>query len=200
MKKRFRFTIMVTVATLLCAVGLLVGRSLWQQYQRDITRKGLEFLPGVSQHMRDFHRVKVQDGRKVWEVSAQDAQYFQEDNLVVVRHATMDLYLRDGRTVGLKGDEARIILDGREINRVELSGAIQVTASEYVIRTDRATYDQTRNLISAPGAVEISGQALELRGDSMEVEVATERVSLFHNVSMQLQPKLLKPGETHAPL
>jgi LPS export ABC transporter protein LptC len=200
MKKRFRFTIMVTVATLLCAVGLLVGRSLWQQYQRDITRTGLEFLPGVSQHMRDFHRVKVQDGRKVWEVSAQDAQYFQEDNLVVVRHATMDLYLRDGRTVGLKGDEARIILDGREVNRVELSGAIQVTASEYVIRTDRATYDQTRNLISAPGAVEISGQALELRGDSMEVEVATERVSLFHNVSTQLQPKLLKPGETHAPL
>lgn len=200
MKKRFRFTVMVAVATLLCAVGLLVGRSLWQQHQRDITRKGLEFLPGVSQHIRDFHRVKMQDGRKVWEVSAQDAQYFQEDNLVVVRQAKMDLYLRDGRTVGLKGDEARIILDGREINRVELSGAIQVTASEYVIRTERATYDHGRDLISAPGAVEISGRALELRGDSMEVQVANERVSLFRNVSMQLQPRLLKPGESHASL
>jgi len=107
---------MVSVAALLGAVALLVGRSLWRQHQQDIARKTLEFLPGVSQHIRDFHRVKMRDGKKVWEISAQDAQYFQEDNLVVVRNATMELYLRDGRVVGLKGDEARIILDAKEIH------------------------------------------------------------------------------------
>ena len=191
---------MVSVAALLGAVALLVGRSLWRQHQQDIARKTLEFLPGVSQHIRDFHRVKMRDGKKVWEISAQDAQYFQEDNLVVVRNATMELYLRDGRVVGLKGDEARIILDAKEIDRVELSGAIQVTASEYVIRTERATYEQGRNLISAPGVVEISGRGLQLRGDRMEVQVATERVSLLDNVSMQVQPQAFKQGERHGSL
>ena len=197
MRNRFRISVIGMVAALLAAVGFLVTRSLWQQHRRDLARKGLEFLPGVSQHIRDFHRVKVQDGRKVWEVAAQDAQYFQEQNTVVVRNATMQLYLRDGRSVGLRGDEARILLEGREVTRVELSGSIEVTASDYVIRTDRATYDH--DLISAPGAVEISGRGLQLRGDRMEVHVDTERLNLFHTVAMRLEPALLKSGGGNQP-
>lgn len=200
MRKRLRLSIGALVVVLLGSIGFLVGRSLWQQYQRDLAQKGLEFLPGVSQHIQDFHRVKVQDGRKVWEVSAQDAQYFEEANLIVVRAAVMELYLRDGRTIGLKGDEARIVLAGREVQRVELNGSIEVTASDYLVRTDRAIYDHTRDLISTLGAVEISGRALQLRGDRMEVQVDTERVTLFRNVSMQLQPALLKEGGGDAPL
>jgi LPS export ABC transporter protein LptC len=200
MRKHVRLSIIGLVAVLLGGVGFLVGHSLWQQHQRELTQKGLEFLPGVSQHIRDFHRVKVQDGRKVWEVSAQDAQYFQDDNLVVVRDALMELYLRDGRKIGLKGDEARIVLDRRDVRRVELNGSIEVTASDYVVHTDRATYDHSRNLIFTPGAVEISGRALQLRGDRMEVQVDTERVTLFQHVSMHLQPALLKKGGSDAPL
>ncbi len=192
--------VLAMVVLLLGGVGFLVGRSLWQQHQRELTQRGLEFLPGVSQHIRDFHRVKVQDGRKVWEVSARDAQYFQEDNLVVVREAAMDLYLRDGRTVGLKGDEARIILDGRDVKRVELTGAIEVTASDYVVRTDRAVYDHAEDLISAPGAVEITGRAMQLRSDRMEVHVNSERVSLFQHVAMRVEPALLQQGGSDAPL
>jgi LPS export ABC transporter protein LptC len=199
-RKRLRLSIGALVVVLLGSIGFLVGRSLWQQYQSDLTQKGLEFLPGVSQHIQDFHRVKVQDGRKVWEVSAQDAQYFEEANLIVVRAAVMELYLRDGRTIGLKGDEARIVLAGREVQRVEMNGSIEVTASDYLVRTDRAIYDHTRDVISTPGAVEISGRALQLRGDRMEVQVNTERVTLFRNVTMQLQPALLKEGGGDAPL
>jgi LPS export ABC transporter protein LptC len=199
MRKHVRLSIIGLVAVLLGGVGFLVGQSLWQQHQRELTQKGLEFLPGVSQHIRDFHRVKVQDGRKMWEVSAQDAQYFQDDNLVVVRDALMELYLRDGRTIGLKGDEARILLDHRDVRRVELNGSIEVTASDYVVRTDRATYDHSRNVISAPGAVEITGRALQLHGDRMEVEVDAERVTLFQHVLMHLQPALLKKGGSDAP-
>lgn len=200
MRQRARLTILAMVITLLGAVGFLVGRSLWQQHRRELTQRGLEFLPGVSQHIRDFHRVKVQDGRKVWEVLARDAQYFQEDNLVVVQEAAMDLYLRDGRSVGLKGDEARIILDGRDVKRVELTGSIEVTGADYVVRTDRATYDHARDLISAPGAVEITGRALHLRGDRMEVHVDSERVTLFEHVVMHVEPALLKQGGSDAPL
>jgi LPS export ABC transporter protein LptC len=199
-RKRLRLGISALVVVLLGGVGLLIGRSLWQQRQRDTAQKGLEFLPGVSQHIRDFHRVKVKDGRKVWEVSARDAQYFQEANLILVRAAVMELYLRDGRKIGLKGDEARIVLDGREVKRVELNGSIEVTASDYLVRTDHAIYDHTRDVISTPGAVEISGRALELRGDRMEVQVDTERVNLYRNVSMRLQPALLKEGGDDAPL
>jgi LPS export ABC transporter protein LptC len=199
-RKGLRLSISALVVVLLAGIGWLIGRSLWQQHQRDLTQKGLEFLPGVSQHIQDFHRVKVQNGRKVWEVSARDARYFQEANLIMVRAAVMELYMRDGRKIGLKGDEARIVLDGREVKRVELNGSIEVTAADYLVRTDRAIYDHARDVISTPGAVEISGPALQLRGDRMEVQVDTERVKLYRNVSMRLQPARLKEGGGDAPL
>jgi LPS export ABC transporter protein LptC len=200
MRKRLRLTVVAVVALLLSTVGVLVGRSMWQQRKQDVLQKGLEFLPGVSQHIRDFHRVKVQDGRKVWEVSAQDAQYVDEEKMVVVRDAMMQLFLKDGRSVGLKGAEARIALEGREITRIDLSGEIQMTLADYTVRTDRATYDHRQGLISAPGPVEIAGQALHLHGDRMQVEVETQRLTLQQQVTTRLEPALLPRGGDDAPL
>src|SRR5262249_48043394 len=174
MKKHLRRSLRGLVVLLLAAVGALVGRSMWQQQQADSARVGLEFLPGVSQHIRDFHRVKTQDGRKIWEVSAQDAQYLEDEKTVVVKSASMQLYLRDGRTVGLQGDEARILLTGRDLSHVELSGAIQMTLADYTVRTEQATYDHAAQRISAPGAVDITGRALELHGEQMDVDVQTQ--------------------------
>ncbi|MGH3055590.1 MAG: LPS export ABC transporter periplasmic protein LptC, partial [Gaiellaceae bacterium] len=184
-------TVITLVVVLLLGIGGLVGRSLWQQHGKDVARVGLEFLPGVSQHIQDFHRVKVQDGRKMWDVAAQDAQYREEDQTISIRGAAVQLFLKDGRTLGLKGDEGTILLDGREIMRVDLSGQIQMTLADYVLRTERATYDHQQRVISSPGAVEISGRALSVRGDSMEVHVDSEKLTLTHKVSMLIQPALL---------
>lgn len=200
MRKRFRLTVLGLAVLMLSGVGVLVARTMWQQRKEDVLSVGLEFLPGVSQHIQDFHRVKLQDGRKVWEVAAEDAQYLDEEKTVVVRGAMVQLFLKDGRALGLKGDEGQITFDGRDVTRADLRGDIRVTLADYVVRTDRATYDHTRRLISTPGAVEIAGRALRVRGDRMEVQVSAERLTLLHNVSMQVYPALLKQGGAEAPL
>jgi len=200
MRKRLRLAVLGSVVFLLGAVGFLVGRSMWRQHKQDLAQKALEFIPGVSQHIRDFHRVKVQDGRKVWEVSADDAQYFEDEKTVVVQAVVVAVYLRDGRTVGLKGDEGRILLDGRDVKQVDVDGRVEVAVADYTVHTDHATYDQSQRLISTPGAVEISGHALELQGDRMEVDVDAERLRLIHHVAMQLQPALARrPGGDDVP-
>jgi LPS export ABC transporter protein LptC len=199
MRKRLRVTVIALVAILLLGLGALLGRTLWQQRNRDMKPTGLEFLPGISQHIQDFHRVKVQDGRKVWEVEAKDAQYREDDGTVLVRGALLQLYLKDGRTFGLKGDEGRIVLDGREITRVDLDGDIEVTFGNYVMRTAHASYDHQRQLISTPGAVDITGRALRVRGERMEVQVESQRLRLLRNVSMELQPALFKDGGSNDP-
>jgi len=192
MRNRLRLVVVALVVALVGGVGFLVGRSLWQQRKQDLVRQSLEFLPGVSQHIQDFHRVKVQDGRKVWEVAAQDAQYFEEDKIVVVRAAALQWFMKDGRVVGLKGDQGKIVLEGRDIQRIELNGDIQVSLADYTVRTDQASYDHERQVISAPGAVFITGRALALTGDGMEVDVPAQRLTLLRKVSMRVQPALLK--------
>jgi len=192
---------MLLVAALVVGVGALVARSLWQQHRSDAAqRQTLEFLPGVSQHMQDFHRVKIQNGRKIWEFSARDAQYYDEDKTVVVRDASMQLFLKDGRDVGLKGEQAKILLDGREVLRVDLEGDIELSMGGYQVHTDRATYDHAQQTITAPGPVEIDGRALSLRGDRMHADVQSQTVELLDHVSMHFDPAVAKEGTGDAPL
>ncbi len=201
MRKRLRLALVVTVAFLFAGVAALVGRSLWQQYQFELARKGLEMLPGVSQHIKDFRRVKVDAGRKVWEVAADDAQYFADERAVVVRGAVVQWYLKDGRVVGLKGPEGRITLDGRDVSRVELSGGIQVSVADYVVRAEHATYERATARISAPGTVEIVGKGLKVTGDGMEVDVDAQRLMLLRDVAMRLDPSRAKtPGTIDVPM
>jgi len=199
MKRRLRFTVVALVVVLLGGVGVLIARSVWEQRKRTIVPDMLELVAGVSQHIQDFRRVKVKDGRKVWEVSAKDGQYFEEEKTVVVRGAIMEWYLEDGRTVGLRGDEGRIVLDGREVTRVELRGDIQVSLADYVVRTDSAAYDNDQQTITAMGRVEVSGRALQLNGDGLEVDVDRQRLRVLHNVSMRIDPEAVSRVRSDAP-
>ena len=178
----------------------LVGRSMWRQHNQDVVAKGLEYLPGVSQHIQDFRRVKVQDGRKIWEVAAEDAQYFDDQKTVVIRRALLQWFLKDGRVVSLKGEEGHILLTGHDVASVELQQDVEVRLADYVVRVARADYDHQREIITAPGAVEIAGRAVQLEGNDMEVDVQGQRLMLHHQVSMHIHPDLLRePGGDHAP-
>jgi len=191
--------VVALVILLLGAVVVLVGRSMWQQKKQDLAQKALELVPGVSQHIQDFRRVKVHEGRKVWEVAAQDAQYFEEDKAVIVRDAVVQWFMKDGRILGLSGAEGRITLEDREVTHVELHGDISVTLADYVVHTDRATYDRQRDLISAPGQVDLSGHNLHVRGEGMELEVEAQRVKLLDRVSTDIQPQRPTQGGGDAP-
>jgi len=96
----------------------LVARNVWEHKRRDLARQALELVPGVSQQIRDFRRVKMQDGRKVWEVAAKEAQYYDAEHAVVVRAVVLQWFLDDGRVIGLTGDEGRIVLAEHDVTRV----------------------------------------------------------------------------------
>lgn len=193
MRKYLRVAVVVAFLLGLGGVGSLVARSMWQHHRLDLLQRGLEILPGVSQHIQDFRRVKMKDGRKVWEVAAADARYFDETNTVVVRGAVLSWYLEDGRRIGLEGDEGRIVLEDGDVTRVELKGGIDVFLADYRVHADSAVYDRSTDLITAPGDVEIVGDSLQLQGRGLQVQVKNQKLSLEHNVSMVMQPAHLRP-------
>ena len=192
MRSHIRRLVLSLAILSLGGVAFLIGRNAWQQKQRAIMPKELQVLPGVSQHIQDFYRVKEQGGRKVWEVRAADAQYREEDSAVVVRDAAMHLYLKDGRVLGLKGDEGALHLAGREVRTVDLQGAIEVTFADYVLRTEQASYDDSTDKISTRGPVEVRSSSLQVRGDRMEFDVQQQRMRLIKNVSTRIEPAALE--------
>jgi LPS export ABC transporter protein LptC len=189
MRARLR---LLVVALLVAALGggvWLLWRDAALRRAAELAAPAVEVLPDVNQRIQSFHRVKVVDGKKVWEVSAREAQYREDDGRVTVLEPVVALFLEEGGEVSLRGTSGTVFLDGRDLKRVEVEGAIAVQLGEYALTTDRASYEADRDLVIAPGKVRIQGGGIDAVGERMEVEVVNQRLRLTDKVTMTLQPK-----------
>src|SRR6516162_790458 len=110
MRARLRWLVVALLVAVLSAGAWLIKGSFDARRRAEQNRIVVDMLPNVAQRIQNFHRVKVDNGRKVWEVSARDAQYVEGEQVVVVDAPQLDVYLADGRTVSLHGDAGKVFL------------------------------------------------------------------------------------------
>jgi LPS export ABC transporter protein LptC len=188
MRARLRLLVVALILLVLGAGGVLLARGFAGRGEADLERQALDLLPEVAQRIVDFRRVKVDGGRKVWEVSAAEARYFDNEELVVVREPAVMIFLEDGRVLKLGGREGRVYLGGQDLRRVEIQGAIHVEFGQYAMEGEYAHYDREQDVVTAPGQVEISGEGISIRGEKLELEVSSQRLRLSKGVEMTWQP------------
>lgn len=189
MRRRLRWLVMGVLVVVLAAGAWLLQRGYAARQRAQQTRPIIDALPNVAQRIQNFHRVKVENGRKVWEVSAREAQYLEEEQLVVVEAPVVEVFLADGRTVALRGQGGKVFLADRELQRVELQGDIDIQLGDYAMHTDAAHYEAERGVIVAPGRVRITGTGFELQGERMEVDVSAQQLVLSERVQTTLWPR-----------
>jgi LPS export ABC transporter protein LptC len=181
-RNRLRTTLLVVVTTALAGIGYQV----WTSMQATRARPGRSIaidLPAVAQHIDNFRRVKTKHGKPVWEVKAAEARYFDDQDAIVVRAPEVIFFFEEGtRRATLSGAEGRLQLDGQELETVTVEGDVRLTLDDLEFRTARASYERERDLISAPGAVTITGKALDLKAEGMEVLVTPQQVRLLAQV------------------
>ena len=187
-RRRVRTLIGVLMVVAIGAVGVQLARSQWAQHLRSLRTRELDFLPQVSQRIQNFRRVKMEGARKVWEVAAREAQYFEEDKQVVVDGPEVSFFVKDDQgVVSVKGKQGKILLDGREMERVDLEGAIQLRFRDYLVQTERAFYQRADDTVVSPGAVVVTGDGLSLSGEHMTLEMGSQRVRIEGKVRTVLE-------------
>jgi len=187
-KSRLRVALLAVVAAALTGIGVATWQNVRTRQPRTVADLGSDFLPDVAQHIQSFRRVKVKDGKAVWEVEADDAQYTDNDQQVIVQKPRVTFHLEgEGRRAELVGAEGRLTLDGKELSAVTIEGDVVLLLDELEFRTDLATYDHAADRIAAPGVVTIRGKTLDVRGNGLEVDVTPKRVRLLHDVHTVLR-------------
>jgi LPS export ABC transporter protein LptC len=190
-RSRLRAGLLVVVAMALTGIGYRVWRNVAERTPRSLGELGVELIPEVAQHMQNFHRIKVKNGHMEWEIKADDAQYYQKQNEIVVRVPEVTIYTEEGvQRAWLTGKEAHLGLvdDGKEVGSMELRGDVILWLDDLELRTNTATYDRDRDLITAPGAVTITGRTMNVNADGMEVDVTPQHIRLLENVHTLLKP------------
>src|SRR5262245_28400551 len=180
-RRRLRRVLLIGVLMALGGIAYLVSSSV--SARLDPVRVAADFLPQAAQRIQNCRRVKVKDGRTMWEITADDAQYFEDDNQIIVHEPRMTFFLKDGdRPCHVKGSDGKLSLDGREIESVTLGGGVSVELDDLVLETNEATYDRERDLITSPGIVTVRSRSLEVRGQGMEISVGPQQLRLLGDV------------------
>jgi lipopolysaccharide export system protein LptC len=187
-RSRLRVALLAVVAAALGGIALATWQNVRGKQTRTIADLGSDFLPDVAQHIQNFRRVKLKNGKAVWEVKADDAQYFEGERQIVIKKPQVTFYLEEeGRRAELVGTEGRLTLDGKELEAVTLEGDVVLVIDDLEFRTQEAHYDHANDRIAAPGIVTIHGKTLDVRGLGLEVDVTPRRVRLLRDVHTVLK-------------
>ena len=177
-------------------VAEIVGRA--QQEIRANPLKALDYLPESTLQIKDFHRSKIEDGRKVWELFGEEASYFKEQKEAVIKKPRFYYYDKEGEVAETQGDEARIYLNEKELERMELRGAIQVFFQGYVLKSEEANYLPAKDQIVLPSRTTVVGDGIAVEGSRMEVELEDKKIRLIQSVKTKIEPEKLAKKKNRA--
>lgn len=180
-RTQVRRLLIAGVMLALAGLGFVLGRTMISQQQVLVAKPDeAELQPDVSQRIKEFRRVKVKDGHKQWELTAHEAEFFTDKGEVAITGPKLAFYGGDGRNVEVNGREGRVFLNEGNVQRIELSGGIDVTLGDYFMQTEKAIYFENINSIAAPGEVRLKSSEIALDGQAMLLELGSQRV-MFRN-------------------
>lgn len=193
-RNQARFVIGLILIVILGGLGHRLGANLWEQQQSEQELQALAQdlkAEDGDQRMQDFRRIKMRDGKKVWEIAATQARFFEDRREVVVESPNVSLYVDNGDVIALRCKEGRVLLGegNQEVIRMELSGDLEMQIGEYFLKTQQAIYDSAQNTISAPDAIQIVGRGLTVEGRGYQVAVDEKRMTLRAEVHTKVQTK-----------
>lgn len=198
MRKFRRSILLVAIFLSLGGVAYKVTEIV-QRAQKEIKKKplkALDYLPESLLRIKDFHRAKIEDGRKVWELFGEEASYFKEQKEAVIKKPRFYFYDKKGEVAETTGDEAHIYLNEKELERMELRGAVQVTFQGYVLKSEEANYLPAKDQIILPNHTTVVGEGINLEGSRMEVELEDKKIRLLRQVKTKLEPDKLAKKKT----
>ena len=202
MRKTRRYILLLAILVSLGGVGYKVAEIV-RRAQKDIKAnptKVLDYLPESTLQIKDFHRSKIENGRKVWELFGDEANYYKEQKEAVIKRPRFYYYDKKGEVAETKGDEALIYLNEKELERMELRGGIQVTFQGYVLTSEEANYTPAKDQIVLPNHTKVVGEGIALEGARMEVELEGKKIRLIQSVKTKIEPdKLAKKKNMAVP-
>jgi LPS export ABC transporter protein LptC len=201
MRKLSRCILLAVIFLSLGGLAYKVAESLWVMKAEELRKnplKALDYVPESALQIKDFRRAKIENGRKLWELFGDEANYFKEQKEAVIKKPRFFYYDRKGEATETTGDRARLFFNEKELEKMQLEGGIQVTFQGYVLKSEEATYFAETGRILLPKRATVAGNGLEVEGSRMEVELEVKKVRLIQNVKTKIEPDKLARKEGKA--
>jgi len=190
-----RIIILSVISISLGAVIYKVAETLWLQkvmeFQEDPV-KILDLLPQPALQLKEFRRSKVEEGRKVWEITGHEAVYIKADKEAFITRPRLIFYNKDNENVEVHGDQGHIYFKDGKMDRLQLKGGVEIFYQGFVLKTNEIVYYQGKNQVTSKGKVAMKGKGLDLEGVGAEISLKDSRLRLRAKVKTKIRPDLLE--------
>ena len=194
-KRSLRIPLLAVVFISLGVVVYKVVQNLSLQKIAEIEQnpiKFLDYVPESALRLKEFRRIKIEGGRKVWELTGKEAVYLKAEKEAMIKKPRLVFFHENGETMELSGDEGHLFLNDGGMEKMELQGTVEVNFQGYILQTDELHYLQDDDRVVSPGKVTVKGQGLELEGVGMELSLQDEKIRLLDRVRTKIRPDQLE--------
>lgn len=151
----------------------------------------LDSLPDAVLHIKDFHRAKIENGRKVWELFGDEAHYLKDKREALIKRPRFLYYDKKDQAAETSAETAYVYLNEKELERLELKGGVRVAMQGYVLTSESANYLPAKEQIFLPSRTQVVGEGISIEGASMEVELEVKKIRMVHDVKTKIEPEKL---------
>lgn len=158
----------------------------------------LDAMPDALLHIKDFHRSKIENGRKVWELFGDEAEYLKDKREATIKKPRFLYYDKKDEAVETSADSAHVFLNEKELDRLELKGHVRVAMKGYVLTSESANYLPAKEQIVLPNRTQVVGEGISMEGASMEVELEGKKIRMVREVKTKIEPEKLANKKSKA--
>jgi len=124
--------------------------------------------------INSFHHTATKDGKTEWTLDAGSASFFSDSNRVRLSDIRMVFPKRSERSeIQLRADHGILDINTHDM---EISGNIIVKNRRYRLQTEILHYSHESHIISTNKPVNILGPAIQLKADTMTVDLTRGRL------------------------
>jgi len=193
MRKTKRALLLTVILLSLGAVAYKVSDVVRQM--KKVVKKSpvavLDSLPDAALRIKDFHRAKIENGRKVWELFGDEANYLKDKKEALIKRPRFLYYDKKDEAAETSAETAHIFLNEKELERLELKGGVRVSMKGYVLTSESADYLPAKEQILLPTRTQVVGEGISIEGASMEVELEGKKIRMVRDVKTKIEPEKL---------
>lgn len=176
------FLLLLLVSTALILAGYIYNNidKLPQSISVDIT------MDGVNIGIKKFHLMEEEDGKKKWELEADEAWVIDSRNVTMLKDVQMTFFQREKEDTKLRADEG-VVKD--KIKKIEVQGNVVISNDHYVLKSHQLTCQWDSSLVTTREFVEITGRNFKVTGIGMVSNLKEKKIEISRDVKMMIYPE-----------
>lgn len=183
--KLFKRSMQVLVLAVALSASAVLLMGIWRgKAQKEQQMTTVTDASEAEMKLTDMEYTEMQKGRRIWNLKAAEAKYFQDDQKTALSRVELVFFLENGEEIHLQSQHGILYAGSKDI---ELWGQVHAAfPQEYELTTEKAHYRHADNEISSDASIVVTGPDMKLAGMKWRYAIPERRAFLEGQIQATL--------------